>query len=177
MLHAKGYSLVELAISLSISSLLLLSVGTLLIGFHQQTMDELKQAQLYLQSQMVNEMLRAEFAKSGFSVSEAISTSEHEVSLGYLSSQGFERVGLRAQDKKLKLCRSNSPTYQPIANVCSDVTNFSMLNDKLLSVESFMASKVVSHAVHLEYQLRLKGDTELYGQSLLLLPKGSSGGE
>ncbi|GAM55795.1 hypothetical protein JCM19231_2397 [Vibrio ishigakensis] len=168
----KGYSLIELTITLSISSLLLLSVSSLLMGLHQQTLSELKRVQLLLQAQQINELIRTEFFRAGFKVSAASSVIPVGIGVSYLGDSGYERLAVHLEDNKLKLCRDSSPSYSSITSVCDEVSNFSMLNDKLISVDAFEVTDVASHAFNLEYELRPKGQSETYRQSLLVVPKG-----
>ncbi|GAM69217.1 hypothetical protein JCM19236_5530 [Vibrio sp. JCM 19236] len=170
----KGYSLIELAITLSISSILLLSVSTLLVGLHQQTLSELKRVQLLLQAHQINELIRTEFFKAGFKVSAATSHIPAGIGVSYLGDSGYERLAVHLEDNKLKLCRDSNPTYSSITSVCDEVSNFSMLNDKLISVDAFEVTEVVSYAFNLEYELRPRGQSKVYSQSLFVVPKGVS---
>ncbi|GAM72954.1 hypothetical protein JCM19241_2409 [Vibrio ishigakensis] len=125
-----------------------------------------------LQAQQIDEMIRTELFRAGFKVSTATSLIPAGIGVSYEGDNGYERLAVQLEDNKLKLCRDSSLAHTSITSVCDEVSNFSMLNDKLISVDAFEVTEVVSHAFNLEYELRVKGQSDTYRQSLVVVPKG-----
>nr|WP_261815818.1 hypothetical protein [Vibrio gallicus] len=163
------------------SSLLMLSVSSLMITLHQQVVAELKQAQLLIQANRINEYLVAEIKRAGFAVSQSASVVGNQLAihykLGECSECQYQGLLIFEEDNKLKVCNRLSANPISLTQVCEQSIKFSMLSDKLIVVESFIVSEVTSRLYSIDYALRLKGDTQLEEFSLLASARGADGAE
>ncbi|WP_261873050.1 hypothetical protein [Vibrio rarus] len=157
-----GQTLLEVLMSLGISSVLLLSTSTLLVHQQQLLSKLIEQAQLFIESQYLSNYLRGEIRRSGYAQSSSLYTQASQLGIGYKDDvEGYRRVFIwrDATQAKLKYCRDASIELAPIADTCAGNINYSMLNDKLFSMSEFIiATHPAIHGVlRVDYALAIKG--------------------
>ncbi|MEZ9668352.1 hypothetical protein AB4262_17175 [Vibrio breoganii] len=165
MLRAQsGLSLLELVLGLSLSSLLLLSSSTLFVHQQQLLSQQIKRTQLLIASHHLATYLRGEVRRAGYAQSSGIEIQGAKISLGYKDEAGeYRRVSIwrDALQYKLKYCTDSHASELPLLDTCSNAINFSMLNDKLLSMRDFEVTKATDDGslLRIDYAIALKGES------------------
>ncbi|GEM78728.1 hypothetical protein [Vibrio superstes] len=165
MLRAQsGLSLLELLLGLGLSSLLLLSSSSLFVHQQQLLSQQIKRTQLLIASHHLATYLRGEIRRAGYAQSSGIEIQESKIALGYKDDTGeYRRVSIwrDALQYKLKYCADSHASELPLLDTCSNTINFSMLNDKLLSMRGFEVSKASDGVslLRIDYAIGLKGES------------------
>ncbi|MEZ8989334.1 hypothetical protein AB4343_17445 [Vibrio breoganii] len=167
MLRAQsGLSLLELVLALGLSSLLLLSSSTLFVHQQQLLSQQIKRTQLLIASHHLATYLRGEVRRAGYAQSSGIEIHESRIALGYKDDAGeYRRVSIwrDALQYKLKYCADSHASELPLLDTCSNAINFSMLNDKLLSMRDFEVTKATDDGslLRIDYAIALKGKSPI----------------
>ncbi|MEZ9767213.1 hypothetical protein [Vibrio breoganii] len=165
MLRAQsGLSLLELVLGLSLSSLLLLSSSTLFVHQQQLLSQQIKRTQLLIASHHLATYLRGEVRRAGYAQSSGIEIQGAKIAFGYKDEAGeYRRVSIwrDALQYKLKYCADSHASELPLIDTCSNAINFSMLNDKLLSMRDFEVTKATDDGslLRIDYAIALKGES------------------
>ncbi|GAD78396.1 hypothetical protein [Vibrio ezurae] len=166
-----GVSLLELILSLGLSSVLLLAVCTVLIHQQQLLSVQIKQTQLLIESQYLTRYLRGEIRRSGYQQLQSTYIEASALGVGYQDAQGDYRrffIWRDASQYKLKYCADATLASQPLAQTCAQNINYSMLNDKLLSLRQWQVSGIGSSGqlLRIDYAIAIKGESPVSHQLL-----------
>ncbi|GAB7218275.1 hypothetical protein [Vibrio comitans] len=165
MLKAQsGLSLLELVLGLGLSSLLLISSSSLFLHQQQLLSQQIKRTQLLIASHHLATYLRGEIRRAGYAQSSAVEIQESKIALGYKDDTGeYHRVSIwrDASQSKLKYCADSNLSELPLLDTCSNAINYSMLNDKLLSMRNFEVIDVYGNGnlLRIGYSIALKGES------------------
>ncbi|GEA59594.1 hypothetical protein [Vibrio comitans] len=160
----RGLSLLELVLGLGLSSLLLISCTTLFLHQQQLLSQQIKRTQLLIASHHLATYLRGEIRRSGHAQSSAIKVQDEKISWGYRDeSEEYRRVSIwrDASQYKLKYCADSGFSELPLLETCLSTINYSMLNDKLLSMRGFEVKEASGEGMLLRigYSIALKGES------------------
>ncbi|OBT16826.1 hypothetical protein A9264_10020 [Vibrio sp. UCD-FRSSP16_10] len=166
-----GLSLLELLLSLALSSSLLIASSTLLINQQQLLSAQIKQAQLLIDGQYLLTYLRGEIRRSGYVQPIPLYIEPSKLAVGYQYDVGeYRRVLLwrEGSQSKLKYCTDATVQLSALQETCSDNINYSMLNEKLLSIKAFDVSllPMTQGLVQVDYAIAIKGDEPTYNTLL-----------
>ncbi|GAD89476.1 hypothetical protein VHA01S_020_00580 [Vibrio halioticoli NBRC 102217] len=168
----QGLSLLELVLSLGLSSVLLVAVCTLLVHQQQLLAQQIKHTQRFIESHYLASYLRGEVRRAGYQQLASTYIEASKLGLGYQDEQGGYRrilIWRDAAQYKLKYCADSTDAPQPLAQTCSENINYSMLNDKLLSFRQLDVIGLGSaeHLIDIEYGIAIKGESSVTHQVLV----------
>jgi prepilin-type N-terminal cleavage/methylation domain-containing protein len=147
-----GYSLIELLTSVAISSLLLIAASSMVMTQQQLLSQQINDVQLSLETTQLVNLLRSEARRTGYhpgsiATKPAVYYQADQIGFGYFTDNDqFKRIAFKADTsvKKLKVCTDTLALVLPLENTCRDNINYSLLNERLVALNSMQILRLPS---------------------------------